>query len=292
MTEVGEVVVTAIGMLETVAGFYGPMPVGVAVSRGERVFVSLPRWGEPVDHTVVELVDGQAVPYPDQTTNRPLPGDPSRVPFGVPDVGAERGGRCLRSPLDPAHGPPCALAGSLWRAQTGRCRLDSEPGRRADSLRRSMPGPSRWASSATTRGGRLSPQRLEHGASARYRRIARIARALVWHGFGSHLVRLGLGCLVPRSSHALHRSLSLALRSVAASGLGPGGDLHQTAPSLSRGSIPHLVATADANRQFSPRLPSGCTMPQRFHPAPRAEAESHCREEQPGDLSDSTPPAH
>ena len=53
-----------VGKLEPVATFNGPMPTGVTVSQNGRIFVNFPRWGDPVAATVAELVDGQAVPYP------------------------------------------------------------------------------------------------------------------------------------------------------------------------------------------------------------------------------------
>ena len=52
------------GQLERVATFNGPMPTGVTVSQTGRIFVNFPRWGDPVAATVAEVVDGQAVPYP------------------------------------------------------------------------------------------------------------------------------------------------------------------------------------------------------------------------------------
>lgn len=52
------------GELEQVASFTGPMPTGVTVSQTGRIFVNFPRWGDPVPSTVAEVVDGQAVPYP------------------------------------------------------------------------------------------------------------------------------------------------------------------------------------------------------------------------------------
>lgn len=58
------------GQLEVVARFTGPMPTGVTVSPGGRVFVSIPRWGDRVDATVVELREGQALPFPDAEINR------------------------------------------------------------------------------------------------------------------------------------------------------------------------------------------------------------------------------
>lgn len=53
------------GELEQVAAFTGQMPTGVTVSQEGRVFVNFPRWGDEVAFTVAEVVDGEAVPYPD-----------------------------------------------------------------------------------------------------------------------------------------------------------------------------------------------------------------------------------
>ena len=55
--------------LEVVATFNGPMPTGVTVSRHNRVFVNFPRWGDDVPFTVGEMVNGQAVAYPDAKVN-------------------------------------------------------------------------------------------------------------------------------------------------------------------------------------------------------------------------------
>src|SRR4051812_25246219 len=63
---------TARGRLEVVHTFDdGPMPTGVSVSHTGRIFVNFPKWGDEVPATVVELVDGEAVPYPDASTNEP-----------------------------------------------------------------------------------------------------------------------------------------------------------------------------------------------------------------------------
>lgn len=64
------------GRLETVATFSGPMPTGVTVSRGGRIFVNFPRWGDRVPYTVAELRGGRAVPYPNPEVNRY---DPARI---------------------------------------------------------------------------------------------------------------------------------------------------------------------------------------------------------------------
>jgi sugar lactone lactonase YvrE len=60
-----------VGSLEVVHEFTGPMPTGVSVSDGGRVFVNFPKWGDEVPATVVELVDGREVPYPDEAWNSP-----------------------------------------------------------------------------------------------------------------------------------------------------------------------------------------------------------------------------
>src|SRR5438094_210405 len=52
--------------LETVALFEGKaMLTGVTVSRQGRIFLCYPRWGDRVNHTVVELKGNELVPFPD-----------------------------------------------------------------------------------------------------------------------------------------------------------------------------------------------------------------------------------
>ncbi len=58
-----------VGQLETVATFNGPMPTGVTVSHGNRIFVNFPRWGDDVPFTVAEIVNGNAVAYPNTQIN-------------------------------------------------------------------------------------------------------------------------------------------------------------------------------------------------------------------------------
>lgn len=60
-----------IGDLELVATIENPMPTGVTVSEYERIFVNFPRWGDRVDFTVAEIINGRLVAYPNQTINRP-----------------------------------------------------------------------------------------------------------------------------------------------------------------------------------------------------------------------------
>ena len=65
----------ALGELEAVAHFDGPMPTGVSVSHNGRIFVNFPEWGDGIEYTVAEVRDGQTVPYPDEATNRTDPRD-------------------------------------------------------------------------------------------------------------------------------------------------------------------------------------------------------------------------
>jgi sugar lactone lactonase YvrE len=62
-----------LGQLEEVAHFHGPMPTGVTVSHEGRIFVNFPKWGDDVEYTVAEVVDGQTVAYPNQEINRTDP---------------------------------------------------------------------------------------------------------------------------------------------------------------------------------------------------------------------------
>jgi sugar lactone lactonase YvrE len=56
--------------LEIVALFPGPeQPVGIAVSRAGRIFLSFPRWADPVKATLVELQSGSVAAFPDEATN-------------------------------------------------------------------------------------------------------------------------------------------------------------------------------------------------------------------------------
>ena len=59
------------GELEPVAYFYDAMPTGVTVSHEGRIFVNYPKWGDDVKFTVAELVDGEAVAYPNEAINQP-----------------------------------------------------------------------------------------------------------------------------------------------------------------------------------------------------------------------------
>lgn len=60
----------AIGQLEVVATFSGPMPTGVTVANDGRIFVNFPKWGDNVEYTVAEVKDGKTFPYPSADINR------------------------------------------------------------------------------------------------------------------------------------------------------------------------------------------------------------------------------
>jgi sugar lactone lactonase YvrE len=52
------------GSAELVHAFDVQMPTGVTVADDGRIFVCYPRWGDPVEFTVAELVDDEEVAYP------------------------------------------------------------------------------------------------------------------------------------------------------------------------------------------------------------------------------------
>ena len=59
----------SIGDLETVAEIHGAMPTGIAVSTSGRIFINYPRWGDDVQFTVAEIVDGQPRAFPNTIWN-------------------------------------------------------------------------------------------------------------------------------------------------------------------------------------------------------------------------------
>lgn len=61
--------------LEPVAVLNGSMPTGITVAKGGRMFLSFPRWSDPVKYTVAEIKDGEAVPYPNAEMNSGTPTD-------------------------------------------------------------------------------------------------------------------------------------------------------------------------------------------------------------------------
>ena len=65
--------------LELVHAFQGHMPVGVAVNSKGRIFVSFPRWEDPVPYSIAEIRGGREVPYPNAAINAtPIPYDDNR----------------------------------------------------------------------------------------------------------------------------------------------------------------------------------------------------------------------
>ncbi|HLY75729.1 MAG TPA: L-dopachrome tautomerase-related protein, partial [Planctomycetota bacterium] len=59
--------------IETVARFWEAMPTGVTVATFGRIFVSFPRWGDPVPFTVGEVKEGKVVPFPGPEINHLIP---------------------------------------------------------------------------------------------------------------------------------------------------------------------------------------------------------------------------
>jgi hypothetical protein len=53
-----------IGTLEAVAELNGPAVTGISVSRAGRLFVSFPRWSDPMEYSVAEIRDGKPSPFP------------------------------------------------------------------------------------------------------------------------------------------------------------------------------------------------------------------------------------
>jgi sugar lactone lactonase YvrE len=76
-----------LGDLELVHSFDdGPMPTGVGVSHTGRIFVNFPKWGDEVTASVVELVNGAPVPYPDNAWNRPSGNDDESALVSVQNI--------------------------------------------------------------------------------------------------------------------------------------------------------------------------------------------------------------
>jgi sugar lactone lactonase YvrE len=75
-----------IGSLEPVAYFNDAMPTGVTVSHNGRIFVNFPKWGDQVQFTVAEMIDGKAIAYPDEEMNRTDLHEPSEALVSVQSV--------------------------------------------------------------------------------------------------------------------------------------------------------------------------------------------------------------
>ncbi|EOI53638.1 L-dopachrome tautomerase-related protein [Enterococcus gilvus] len=77
------------GELEQVQAFYDEMPTGVSVSETGRIFINFPEWGDDVKSTVVEIVDGNLVPYPSQEINNFDPVHPEKGFLSVQSIVAD-----------------------------------------------------------------------------------------------------------------------------------------------------------------------------------------------------------
>lgn len=100
--------------LDLFATVSGPMPTGVAVSKTNRVFTNFPRWGDPVEYTVAEIVDGKIVPFPSKEMNDEQNGDPTKVLVAVQSVVVDERDRlwCLDT-ASINFGPPKPNAAKL-----------------------------------------------------------------------------------------------------------------------------------------------------------------------------------
>ena len=102
----------ALGALEPVVQFDGPMPTGVTVSHQGRIFVNFPKWGDDVTFTVAEIRNGRPVAYPDEATNRTVDNDPAAALVSVQSVVVDPADRLwildTGSPLfqPPSYGGP------------------------------------------------------------------------------------------------------------------------------------------------------------------------------------------
>jgi sugar lactone lactonase YvrE len=66
--------------LKPYALFYGPpLPTGLTVSHGGRLFVSYPRWSQPANVTVGEVTKDGLIPFPDDATNAFYPSEPGKL---------------------------------------------------------------------------------------------------------------------------------------------------------------------------------------------------------------------
>ena len=81
---------------EIVAEFTDAWPSGIAVSRSGRVFVSFPRVEEPpAPITLAEIIDGKAIPFPDELVNAIDPTDTAHRFVSVHGIALGPGNRLL-----------------------------------------------------------------------------------------------------------------------------------------------------------------------------------------------------
>jgi hypothetical protein len=108
-----------IGDLETVHTFDdGPMPTGVSVSAGGRVFVNYPKWGDEISFTVAELRDGKPVAYPDQAWNSPDGDDDAKAFVSVQSVVVDPADRLWVLDTGSPLFQPTKPGGPSWSAST------------------------------------------------------------------------------------------------------------------------------------------------------------------------------
>ncbi|MBC8101263.1 MAG: gluconolaconase [Cytophagales bacterium] len=106
----------AVGRPEIVATFYGPVPVGVAVSSDRRIFVSFPRTMDVGPQTLGELKNGRIMPFPSATVNRLDQKRPTERLLSVQGITVDDQNR-------------------LWALDTGKIRTDPiKPGTGAAKL--------------------------------------------------------------------------------------------------------------------------------------------------------------
>ncbi len=86
VNDAGEVAPGARAQLEQVAQLSGPMPTGITVSRDNRIFLSFPRWGDPVTATCAEWRNGQLIPFPNAQINKLNPLDAADTLVSVQSV--------------------------------------------------------------------------------------------------------------------------------------------------------------------------------------------------------------
>ena len=107
------------GNMEIVATFETQMPTGVTVGNDHRVFVSFPRWDDPVEYTVAEIKGGKAVPYPNAEVNRADEDRPADHLMSVQSVVIDRvGSGCGFSMRGVSLSAHSGLAAQSWSPST------------------------------------------------------------------------------------------------------------------------------------------------------------------------------
>ncbi len=100
--------------VEVVAEIRGAMPTGITVSPDGRIFLNFPQWGDESPFAVAELVDGQPVPFPSTSFNRPEGADPQAHLLSVQSVVADDEGRLwILDTGAPGFAPPVAGGAKL-----------------------------------------------------------------------------------------------------------------------------------------------------------------------------------